>query len=314
MRFVCDAVEDESQSGQAVVRHGNSLLELQLPKTWTFGLDDLPGYEPDSRRLRLTTDMRQTRDAKGRSVGYLGRAHPVVRRALARVRNIRFGEAVAYLDRRVSAVGWDGHEPALLLTFLGVAESGNGREFERVLGVRVSAQGDPVVMSEPGECQALANPKRGIHTKGLWRQHFEGWPEARRKLAEQAASECFADLAAPFLAKHRSEVGAEQNDLEAWLRARTKVVCDETEAVTGDLFGDFAADVPRWKTLTDPTERLAAFATAGYNKPSERREADGVLRLYRQRIKDLDRRGALRVLPPLPLGLLMLVPDGQGGK
>jgi hypothetical protein len=313
VRFVCEAVEDESQSAQAVVHHSDSLLELQLPRAWAFGLDGLPGYDPDSRRLRLTTDVRETRDEQNRTVGYLGRAHPVVRRALDQVRNIRFGEAEAYLDRRVSAVACDGDEPALLFTFLGIVESGNGREFERVLGVHVTAGGSPVVMAEPSEWLMLADRRRQISPKNLWKTHFAGWAEARRNLANKALADCFNELAEPFVEKHRSDVATERNDLDKWLRARTQILCGQPQKVTGDLFGGSDHSLPTWKTLTEPTEQLAAFATDGENKPIERREADGVLRLYRQRSKDLDRRADIRILPPSSLGLLMLVPDGQTG-
>ena len=56
-----------------------------------------------------------------------------------------------------------------------------------------------------------------------------------------------------------------------------------------------------------------AFATDAAVKPAERREADGVLRLYGQRQEDLDSHAKTTVAPPAILGLLMLVPE-KGDK
>ena len=96
---------------------------------------------------------------------------------------------------------WD--TPALLLTFLGVAESGSGREFERVIGVLVSSRGKPVVMAEPSEWQALAGQDRQVPLKGLWKQHFGGWADDRKEMAKKAAAQCFTKLAEPFLENRR---------------------------------------------------------------------------------------------------------------
>ncbi len=45
-----------------------------------------------------------------------------------------------------------------------------------------------------------------------------------------------------------------------------------------------------------------------------RREADGVIRLYRQRERDLAARSEARLVAPIPLGMLMLVPISDGGR
>ena len=63
-----------------------------------------------------------------------------------------------------------------------------------------------------------------------------------------------------------------------------------------------------WIAITDPAERLAAFASDSHQPPSKRSEADGVLRIYRQRTGVLDSLAALGEPEIVPLGVLMLVP------
>ncbi len=64
-------------------RVGNRAV-LRLPTEWRAGLDGLPGFDSDAGVLRVTDDRSLLRDQHGRSLAYLGRAHPVVRRACSR--------------------------------------------------------------------------------------------------------------------------------------------------------------------------------------------------------------------------------------
>ena len=91
----------------------------------------------DARTARLTANLEITQDAQKREVGFLGRAHPLVRRALDRVRHLSLGGTAASLDQRISAVVGDVPEPTLLFTFLGRIHSRAGREFEQVLAILV---------------------------------------------------------------------------------------------------------------------------------------------------------------------------------
>ncbi len=314
MDFVCDALEADAGGTSAVRRAGGEHgdVELRLPPVWTHGLRDIPGYDPGERTLRLTADRKRTRDEAGRRLGYLGRAHPIVRRALDRVRNLRFGEADAWLDRRVSAVEVDAHEPAILCTFLAVVDSDRGHELERVLAVRVTESGASEVYPEPEAWNALIDAGRPAPTRDLWTQRFASWAPAARGAALDVARLAFADLADAALTAHRGLITAEQRELDTWLRARAEALCGKVVQVQTDLFGN-APRLPRWQTLDEPAARLAAYATDGTNTPASRREADGVLRLYEKRHKDLAARADARVLDLLPLGLLMLVPSGGAG-
>lgn len=314
--FVRHALEADggtlvSPSHQVISAKGD--LELRLPPLWTHGLRDIPGYDAETRTLRLTTDRHRMSDAAGRRLGYLGRAHPIVRRALDRVRNLRFGETDAWLDRRVSAVAVDAKHPALLCTFLGAVESDRGHEFERVLAVRIDAAGNHQVFTDPTSWLALVDASQPVDTRDLWYRLFLSWATDARKQALTAARAAFAEIATPALREHQQLLDAEQLDLTAWLQARAEVLCGRGVQIQTDLFGATAA-VANWQVLTEPAARLAAFATDGANSPAFRREADGVLHLYRRRSSDLKVRQEVRTLVPLPLGLLMLVPGmGQGG-
>jgi superfamily II DNA or RNA helicase len=305
--FVCEALLADTGSANSV-RRADPDVTLSLPRTWLHGLDDLPGFDADNRTLRLTTSATRLRDAEQRSLGYVGRAHPIVRRALDRVRNVRFGEADAWLDRRVSAATWDQPETAVLVTFLATAQSGVGRELERVLAVLVPQRGDPEVWQEAERWTALVERAKATPTKGLWDTRF-GWANGVVERAKALASASADTLFATFEVEHAASVDGEAQDLDRWLRARTLDLCGTIDA-QADLFGGQGSARPRWKTLTDPIERLAAYASDGTNPPTSRHEADGVIRLYKSRRADLDRRGALRVLPAETLGLLMLVPEG----
>ena len=308
MAFVCDALESDAAGTGSVRRSGTSgVVELRLPPTWTHGLRDIPGYDHDARTLWLTTDRGVTEVPGGRRLGYLGRAHPIVRRALDRVRNIRFGEAGAWLDRRVSGIEVHGEEAGLLWTFLGVIESARGHEYERVLAVRVNQSGGCDVLADPLDWIGLVDHARPAGTRDLWERTFTGWAEGAKITASAAANASFQAIAQPQAAELRRLLDAEHRELDAWAHARAEALCGPVLQVQVGLFGD-APSLPTWQTMGDSIERLAAFATDGGNPAAARREADGVVRLFQKRAQDLAARTAIRVSDPLPLGVLMLVP------
>ncbi|NUQ77234.1 MAG: DEAD/DEAH box helicase, partial [Polyangiaceae bacterium] len=135
VEFVKDAVRSDSTEPHAVTSEPGDAVALKLPSAWLFGLDEMPGFDGETRTLRITRDVSRENDANGRPLAYLGRAHPIVRRALDRVRNVRFGGGND-LDRRVAVAQGDGAEPEILYTYLGQVRSRAGRELERVIAVR----------------------------------------------------------------------------------------------------------------------------------------------------------------------------------
>ncbi len=309
MNFVCSALDADGGSVASVsgLTDMQCDVELRVPPVWTHGLRDIPGYDPEERTLRLTTDRRRMRDEAGRRLGYLGRAHPVVRRAIDRVRNLHFGESRTWLDRRVSAIEVATAQPAILCTFLGVVESHRGHEFERVLAVSVDQAGRCQVHAEPESWLPLLEIGRPVATHDVWERTFAEWAPRARTQALDLAGEAFNLIAAPQLAELRKVLEDEQRELDAWLRARAEQICGTVVHVQTELFSE-ATQPSSWQMLTEPAERLVAFTCDCGNTPADRRESDGVLHLYQMRRKDLEARAQLRTLAPLPLGLLMLVP------
>ena len=312
--FVTSAVLADSTDPDAVRPSGAGQWTLQLPSSWSFGLDaQIPGWDPATRTLRLTADMQRTHDAEGHKLGFLGRAHPIVARALDRVRNIRFGSNQIELDRRVGAARWDGAEPALLRTYLGRVQSGAGREFERVLAVVHHRDGTQQAVLEPTEWLQWTDPKRGAPPASAWESHFSDWARANDPEPCQVAVLAFSEgPAAEFLKQHRATLAAEQDELTRWLRTRTDALCGPRTA-QATLFGPRDAALPAWQTLTDDAERLAAYATDPAVAPRARSEAQGVLDLHRRRRAELERRATLTPAEAVPLGLLMLLPQSAEG-
>ncbi|MEP0835186.1 DEAD/DEAH box helicase family protein [Microcoleus sp. AS-A8] len=317
--FVRDAVFLDG--GNFTETEQADIFEVQLPSVWSYGLDELPGYDADTRCLRLTSNLDITRDAKNRPVGFLGRAHPLVRRALDRVRNLSFGGAdQRSQDSRASVVKADVPTPTLLFTFLGRVSSGAGPEFERVLAVKVMNTGVAKFYDQAEQWLFLADRKQAIRTTDVWKNYFESWWNTAQQQAQQVAQTGAQSLVEEFVKTRTRDLRAERSRQIEWLEQRTKEITGEPveveTAVQMSLFdtpvqGTAVQTAPQsgWMTMTDSVERLAAFATDTNQPVRVRSEADGVLRIYRQRLALLESRLALQSPETLPLGVLMLVPE-----
>jgi superfamily II DNA or RNA helicase len=319
-QFVVDAVLLDG--GQLAGGVQDRVFQITLSPHWIYGLDDLPGYDSQERQLRLTTRLEVTRDDRERPVGFLGRAHPLVRRALDRVRNISFGaDALRGYDPRVSAVRADVPEPTLLYTYLGRVTSQSGREYERLLAVQVDAQKQAVYHDQAAGWLPLADPVRAIRTADVWKLHFSNWASGAADRAREVAAVRFGPAAETFRESRLEALETEQAELQRWLQERAQEITgrEPAEALQMELLGLGSApddSSPRrqspWALLSDPGERLAAFSADGSQPPSRRSEADSVLRIHRQRLSDLTSRLALGSAEIVPLGMLMLLPDGDG--
>jgi hypothetical protein len=320
------------------------VTEVVLPPGWSHGLEELPGYDSGTRLIRLTNDLELTRDAWGNTVGYLGRAHPLVRRAIERVRNLSFGGGSPNAqDLRASVVAADVTAPELLFTFLGRVESRAGRELEQVVSVRCqvsgvrgqdsevreqgSGGGDtandiPVIncttMLEPGDWLGLADPQRALRTTGVYERDFQTWFEQAAEEAREAAVSDFAPSAADFTRERQRELAAERARQDDWLRQRANEIAPMNTTQPAQQLSLFevateqtpAAPAPAaWQSLADPAERLAAFHGDATQPARLRSAADGVLRIYRQRLADLQARLDVRAPDLVPLGALMIVPN-----
>lgn len=315
-RFVRDAVLLEGGNVRDIAP---DITELLLPSSWIPGLKGTPGIDVDTRTARLTTRLEITQDAQKREVGFLGRAHPLVRRALDRVRHLALGGTATSVDQRISGVTGDVKEPTLLFTFLGRIHSRAGREFEQVLAilVRPPAVGEFVASSD--RWLALANPANAINTRDLWNNQFASWAQDAEATALSAARQSFRPLAADVLQRRRAELRRDRERLLEWLDTRTReIIGDRGQlAVQQELIGvsHFASQQPSaapWARLTDSCERLAGFASDNAQPIALRHEAQTVLTLFKKRREDLDAREAIREPEVTTLGMLMVVPRAAG--
>jgi ERCC4-related helicase len=268
-------------------------LTFATPPDWTQALAGLPGCDPVTCQIHLTRDPAQMRDPTGNPVTVLGRAHPVVKKAIGRVR--RGG------DNRVSVAR--GEALGLLLTYTMEVHAPRHVALQRLIAVLLPREGAPRVLREPEDWLPLAEPGRAVTLDNPWRL-FEAWAPLRQPEADAATLETMDELAATFAAHHTDKHRAERAELDLWLARRADMICGARRTETGDLFGA-PPKGPVWRRAPEPLTRLAGFATDPGNAPAERREADSVVSLYLRR----DNENASLSEPVLHLtGLLMLVP------
>ena len=179
-------------------------------------------------------------------------------------------------------------------------------------------------MGTPNDWMQLAHLDRAIRTTDLWEKHFQAFGSAALDRSRTIAEDSFLPMADAFIEDHRKELERARGEQGRWLadRAREITAGAIPEARTLELFPDGASvaasmnheqSAPSWGALTDPEEQLAAFRRDPAQSPARRSEAEGVLRIYRQRMEELEARVALQPPEVVPLGFLMLVPeDGRG--
>ena len=311
--FVRDAVLLEGGNERTLAP---DITELKIPATWSMqGLKATPGIDLDTRTVRLTTKLDIMQDAQKREVGFLGRAHPLVRRALDRVRHLALGGTATSVDQRISAVAGDVTGPTLLFTFLGRIHSRAGREFEQVLAVLVRPPAVTEFVSSSERWLSLADPANGINTRDVWKNHFAPWAANAEATALAAASENFRPIAADVLNRRRAELRRDRDRLQEWLESRAhEIIGDRGQlAVQQELIGASRSAAPQpsaapWAQLTGALERLAGFASDNTQPVALRHEAQTVLALFKKRRDDLDARDAVREPEVTTLGMLMIVP------
>ena len=277
--------------------------EIRLPPGWREGLEGLPGFDPARQALRYTRDPDTYRDPSGQSTAFLGRAHPLVTRAI---------RAGCRLPGAVSAAR--GEALGLLLTFALDIAAAHHVVSRRVIAILATPSHPPRAI---GGWLSLGDPAHAVPadgltdsptdgpTDGLWDRHFLPWANAARADVEALATRMMAEEHEAALRRFTAWRDQETDRWRLWARARATVLCGAYIPPTGDLFG--AQDSgPAWRREEDPWTRLIAFATDPAVPAARRREAEEPLEILR------DARTA-PVMPgpsaPRPLGLLMLVPD-----
>lgn len=291
--FVAEAIVNET--GQPPTRRG----ALHLPPDWLDGLDGLPGFDRADRVLRFTRDPSQFRDRKERSLAFLGRAHPAVRRACISVQRGHIGST----DQRVSVARATDDTPAVLLTYAAELRSKARCENRWILAVLLPAGGPVREISEPDDWLHWQEPLSG----STWRDTFAPWVSERLPEAQAAAVAAMRREAERLAAAGRRIYERDAEQAQAWLRCRADELCGLFSPRAADLFDDTQSGV-EWQRRAEPFDRLTALVADADSSPSLRREAGSVVALYQRRGDEHAARGCL--LPPvlIPLGMLMLVP------
>ena len=305
VQFVVNAVRADSADPVAPRELSPGRWDLLLPPAWHGGLDEVPGWSPDEGVLRLTTDVAATHDDQKRPLGYLGRAHPIVRRALDRVRHIQHGAKDVFVDRRVAVARGDDPTPAVIYTLLGRVQSRAGSAFERVLAVRFEHDGALRVLDDVAGWAHLADPDRALPPKDVWRTHFAHWADTAPASVLARARTHFESLVDAWKPSLETSLNTEREALDGWLAQRALDRCGRAETQLALIERE---RLPRWKTEPDPAVRLAAYAHDGTQPPSARAEARTVLEIHRRRREALARQGELAAPVVNLLGILLLLP------
>lgn len=287
LTFVKNALLSEG----GLVKEGSDWLDFYLPQQWTHGMDGLPGWDEDARRLRLTTNMDCLFDDAEVPVGYLGRAHPLVKCAIEKVRHQSLGQSSG-LDRRVSAVKSKDGKKALLFTFLGRLDSKAGREFERLISVKV---GDNLSAEAYQDTSWVPDMNEGIATRGLWEKEFQSWADKAQEIAFAEAQKLFIEQADAAATRLKEQLVQERRELEEWFDRRVH-----------DLLGREEQSMPLFHGISESKssiERLREFIAL--SKGRERSEAETLVNLFQVRLLKINER--LDILNPSVshLGILM---------
>ena len=311
--FIADAIAAEMNDASATSERSGSKAcvqaagdRLTLPPDWTAGLEGLPGYDARTRTLRFTRDRNRLCDADGESLAYLGRGHPLARRAIARVRRSDIVSEGTIRDARVSAARSDRDAPSALFTFSVEIAGARRTALQRVIAVLLPQSGPAEEIAQAESWLHLAAPDRTILLGTVWQRWFAHWLPQRQRQAEQIATAAMHRIAAGFIDAQRQR--CDRARLERWLALRAGDICGAHVAATHDLFGAITG-LPAWKTHPAPLDRLAAFAADPDNAPPKRREANSMLALFRRRCDEIAADLAPSAPVLHPLGMLLLVPE-----
>ena len=293
--FIAAAIQAETG------RPGAERHTLLLPTDWCAGLDGLPGFDRERSILRFTRNRSQFHDSQDRALAFLGRAHPIVRRACSYAQRLDSKAC----DNRVAVVVVDAKTLALLLTFSVEQRSALRCELRRLISVLLPVNGPAREITEAEHW--LQFTKTDLPPDNAWHDLFESWVSCRQpEVAEIADSAMRRELGHLQTTLQQSR-GQEASQLQSWLGTRADDICGPFRPRTGDLFGAIARG-PDWQFLDAPLDRLAAFAADSSNTVPRRREASNAVALSLQRSEALTACTTLSPPTLLPIGMLMLVP------
>jgi superfamily II DNA or RNA helicase len=296
-----ETVQNSGPSAASGLQSGR----LHVPMAWTHGLDGLPGFDPIASTLDWTNDFEQNLDQTGRPIGFLGVAHPLVRRAVSQARRT---ETASGRDRRVG-VAWaaPGADRAVMLTFAVEIRARDHIALRRLIGVLLPRRGEARAMDAPADMLALAEDASAPTPSDAWDRWFAAWVPDREADAIATANQLAERMEAAFAATHGRILHHQSADLDRWLEVRSADLCGVSHAPPADLFGR-PPPGPLWRHLANPLDRLTGCAADPATPDARRRDARSVVSHYTRLAGDLAARADLTEVRLLPIGLLMLVP------
>ncbi len=311
MNFVCDAVKLDG--GEVVEEKG--IFEIKLPPLWNYGLDDLPGYNSSNRTIKITTNLDIFEDRDGNTVGFLGRSHPLVKKALDRVRNISFGyTATSVLDHRATAVKGKDNNHHLLFTFIGAILTKKGKTYEKVFSIKADKDGNMSRYLMPEEWLSYAKSEKAISTKNIWEKFFASWGEKAKENTFKIAKETFKPIADEYIKDQKQSLEKELSRINEWFEMRVKEISGTVqEAIIQYELFDSQEEVkkPHWVSMLNPEERISAFANDKNNIRARISEAETLLKLYRKRKQDIEEFSTFEKVTLRPIGIMMILPCSQ---
>lgn len=305
--FVCNAILLDGGN----IRRSNEIIEINLPPLWNYGLDDLPGYDAESRTIKLTTNLDITQDEEENIVGFLGRSHPLIKRAIDRVRNISFrGEMKLHQDNRATAVVGNDNKCYLLFTFLGSMTTEKAKLFEKVFAVKIDKDGSSQTYFSPQEWLEYADSDKAIRAKDIWEKYFSNWGDKAREKAIKIANEAFKPISERYIFKKKEEIEREKIKINEWFSVRVQEITGTVNGVIQyDLFKSLDKNaIPNWAKIVNPVERISAFASDKRNLRSKCSEAETLLRLFKDRMEEMDKYFSGETASVRKLGLMMIIP------
>jgi hypothetical protein len=264
--------------------------EIKLPASWVHGLDGLPGFDAARCVMRFTRNPETWRDYEGRDLGYLGRAHPLVLRAIRHGCGLNGAVAVGCHDYL-----------ALLLTSEIEIRVSHRVAFRQIVAIIATSDRPPV---EIDRWLAIGAPAPTVAAKGVWDKLFASWSERAQSKSNDLLSRIASRRHKAFVARHDKMKKQQTAQSRRWLRVKANIFCGPFTPSTGDLFG-VPETGPAWRVERDPLTRLILFATDPATTAAKRREANEVIATF-QAIEPAS--GMPGPVVARPLGMLMLVP------
>jgi superfamily II DNA or RNA helicase len=264
--------------------------EIRLPADWTSELEGLPGFDSTAGVLRFTRDFDIWRDHSERDVSFLGRAHPLVLRAIRHGCRLPGAVGICHADHL-----------GLLATIELEIRAAHRALFRQIIAVLMRPNQPAIQVEHWLNLGATACAPAG---EGIWERCFASWSSSAWPECEILASQIASEKYEAFIKQYDKSKFDQDAQRSRLLRVTTNHLCGPFVAPTIDIFGEPGPD-PSWRHQEDPLTRLISFATDPETSVSKRREANDVLETFQEHGSPVGLPGPIL---SRQIGMLMLVP------